>query len=341
MGDSLRSVQFLGSRPGRVPVITYRARTMLSGRRPSRVLSAAVVLSAALAISVLVPVSNATPEYSERTEQSCTTCHVGEEPGGKLTEKGLAFAASGYVWPPQESPKVLSPIRRSVRLAIGFIHVLASFMWFGTILYVHIMLRPGYAARGLPKGEVVLGLVSMLLVGTSGVLLTLSRVTSLDVLFSSRWGILLFVKMLLYGVMVCSALFIVIYVGPRLRRGALKAEPPKDGVFGPTTLSVFDGKSGRDAYVAYRGKVYDVTGFELWKDGVHMKHLAGRDLTDELGRAPHGEEKLASLRVVGTYDVGLASLKTFAQKAFYVIAYMNLALVFVVLFVIAYWRWGL
>jgi len=25
-------------------------------------------------------------------------------------------------------------------------------MWFGTILYVHLLLKPAYAARGLPRG---------------------------------------------------------------------------------------------------------------------------------------------------------------------------------------------
>ena len=33
--------------------------------------------------------------------------------------------------------------------------------------------------------------------------------------------------------------------------------------------------------------------------------------------------------------------KTFTQKAFYVIAYLNVVIVFCVLITIAYWRWGL
>jgi hypothetical protein len=72
-----------------------------------------------------------------------------------------------------------------------------------------------------------------------------------------------------------------------------------------------------------------------------MKHRAGRDLTDFIAKAPHGEEKLKSLNIVGTYDASLKPPKTFAQKAFYVVAYMNLAIVFIVLFIISYWRWGL
>jgi hypothetical protein len=28
--------------------------------------------------------------------------------------------------------------------------------WFGTILYVHILLKAAYAVKGLPKGELIL-----------------------------------------------------------------------------------------------------------------------------------------------------------------------------------------
>jgi predicted heme/steroid binding protein len=331
---SVRGEQGASAAGGKVDAVRPNVKS-------TKMLYAAIFFAAALSVFIFASSAFATPEYAERTGESCSTCHAGEEVGGELTEKGAEFAASGYTWPPQESHEALSPIRKPVRLVIGFIHILASFMWFGTILYVHIMLRPGYAARGLPRGEVVLGLSSMLLVGASGVLLTVSRVTGLDVLFSSQWGIVLSIKIALYVIMVSSALFTVIYVGPRLRKGTIKAEVPKDGVFGPASLSAFDGKSETPAYVAFDGKVYDVSGLELWNDGVHMKHMAGSDLTHALPRAPHGEEKLQPLRVVGAYDSSLALPKTFVQRAFYFVAYMNLALVFLVLLVIAYWRWGL
>ncbi|MCK5235460.1 MAG: hypothetical protein KAR06_00630 [Deltaproteobacteria bacterium] len=142
--------------------------------------------------------------------------------------------------------------------------------------------------------------------------------------------------------MVLSAVVIVTIVGPKLRRGFRGRKVPADSVFGVETLAGFDGKEGRPAYIAYKGKVYDVSGLSFWKDGGHMKlHTSGQDLTSALSRAPHGEGKLASLRVVGTYDNTLTPPKTAAQKAFYFVAYMNLALVFVVLFIVAAWRWGI
>lgn len=66
-------------------------------------------------------------------------------------------------------------------------------------------------------------------------------------------------------------------------------------------LKQYDGREGRSAYVAYNGKVYDVTEDFLWVDGNHQgEHQAGRDLTEEMKRAPHGEETLERVKLVGT-----------------------------------------
>ena len=47
-------------------------------------------------------------------------------------------------------------------------------------------------------------------------------------------------------------------------------------------LKQYDGKDGRPAYIAYKGKVYDVTDDYLWTEGDHQgEHAAGRDLTEE------------------------------------------------------------
>jgi len=65
-------------------------------------------------------------------------------------------------------------------------------------------------------------------------------------------------------------------------------------------LKQYDGKEGRRAYVAVKGKVYDVTDSYLWIDGNHQgEHNTGIDLTEALTRAPHGEEELANAKLVG------------------------------------------
>lgn len=65
-------------------------------------------------------------------------------------------------------------------------------------------------------------------------------------------------------------------------------------------LKQFDGREGRPAYIAFKGKVYDVTDSYLWLDGDHQgQHVAGKDLTDEISFAPHGEETLERVKQIG------------------------------------------
>lgn len=62
-----------------------------------------------------------------------------------------------------------------------------------------------------------------------------------------------------------------------------------------------DGQDGRPAYVAFRGRVYDVSESVMWASGRHRgRHQAGQDLTAELAAAPHDEEVLQRMPLVGT-----------------------------------------
>jgi predicted heme/steroid binding protein len=55
-------------------------------------------------------------------------------------------------------------------------------------------------------------------------------------------------------------------------------------------LKLCDGQNGRPAFIAYKGRVYDVTDCELWSEGEHFDvHIAGQDISDEMSNAPHGE----------------------------------------------------
>jgi predicted heme/steroid binding protein len=71
--------------------------------------------------------------------------------------------------------------------------------------------------------------------------------------------------------------------------------------FSREELAQYNGKNGTPAFVAYKGKVYDISGSFLWKDGSHeVLHDAGLDLTDAMELAPHGGDVLQKFRVVGT-----------------------------------------
>lgn len=70
-------------------------------------------------------------------------------------------------------------------------------------------------------------------------------------------------------------------------------------IFSREELKKYDGTKGT-SYVAYRGKVYDVSKSFQWKKGAHQViHRAGCDLTEALKDAPHIPDLLFKFPVVG------------------------------------------
>ena len=73
--------------------------------------------------------------------------------------------------------------------------------------------------------------------------------------------------------------------------------------FSRKELERYNGKNGAPSLIAYRGKVYDVSGSFLWHKGKHqVVHKAGMDLTPSLLLAPHGPELLERFPVVGVLE---------------------------------------
>ncbi len=291
-----------------------------------------------LIFGVLAPLlAGATPEYARQTGFECRRCHIDAIGGGQLTESGRRFLEDLKA---RGQYRALSLPQHAVRLIIGYIHMLAATVWFGTILYVHVLLKPAYVSKGLPKGELRLGWMSILTLLVTGALLTIARMPSWDAFISTRFGILLIIKIALYLVMLASAVIVTVYIGPRLRKKITSAPSLSAGSCTLDELSRFDGKEGRPAYIAYKGIIYDVTRSRFWKNGSHLtKHAAGNDLTDFLSKAPHGEDKILAMFQVGRILPAEAAQRPFHERLFYFFAYMNLALVFIIVFIIALWRW--
>jgi len=290
-----------------------------------------------LFLFALPATSHSNPEYAKQTGFECKVCHV-DATGGKLTKDGEDFKedlrAKGLYRP-------LSKVQKVVRLIIGYLHLLTAIAWFGTIFYVHILLKPAYAAKGLPKGELILGWLGIIILSITGVLLTISRIPTWKMLYTTRFGMLLSLKIILFAIMAASAAIVTFVIGPRIRkqRAQISAQPKTRMTL--DDLRHFDGAENRPAYFAYQGKVYDVGLSKVWKGGTHFKkHHAGDDLTDILKTAPHDEDKILKMPVVAE----LVPLETKVEKpahekVFYFMAYMNLIFVFLITFVIALWRW--
>lgn len=282
---------------------------------------------------------SATEEFARETGRACRECHLDPSGGGELNAAGKAFLAgreaAGKAHPGS------SRFHRIVRFAAGFLHLLTAVMWFGTILYVHLLLKPAYASHGLPRGELIVGWGSIALIAVTGTVLTFYRIPTMDVLLHTRFGRLLMAKIAIFLVMTATAFIVTFIVGPRLKARHGKVDPRKRDM---TTeeLSSFAGKDGSPAYFAYRGTIYDASGSRLWGEGLHMgKHRAGFDLTDALALAPHEEEQILRLPVVGKIVGRAAQVKRPPHlAAFYFMTFLNLFLVLAVLLIIAVWRWG-
>ena len=289
-------------------------------------------------IMVICPSSGfCTVEYAAQSGKSCSACHIDPMGGGQLTGDGEAFKdtlrTSGQY-------RTLNPMQRVIRFIIGYFHTMTAIIWFGTILYVHVVLKPAYAAQGLPRGELMLGWGSIIIMAVTGTLLAVARVPTWHMLFHTRFGILLTIKVILFLIMVSTAVFVTFIVGPKLRKKRERGILHRVGDMTPDELSQYDGKEGRPGYIAYNSVIYDVTSSKLWHEGSHFKkHHAGADLTGILKTAPHGEEKALGMPVIGELLIEKEIKKPPHIRIFYFFAYMNLVLVFSIVFIISLWRW--
>lgn len=67
----------------------------------------------------------------------------------------------------------------------------------------------------------------------------------------------------------------------------------------PSQLALRNGQDRPEIWVAYQGRIYDVTSSRLWKKGMHYEHWAGQDLTNELPDAPHTEKVFEKFEQIG------------------------------------------
>ncbi len=72
--------------------------------------------------------------------------------------------------------------------------------------------------------------------------------------------------------------------------------------FDADELARFNGENGNPTYIAYDGKVYDVSESKLWRKGQHMnRHRSGGDLTRDMQAAPHESNVLERYPQVGIF----------------------------------------
>ena len=310
--------------------------------------SIALVATVLLFLIIFSPV-HATEQYAAQTGKGCLFCHQ-ESTGGPLNTVGFAYIKNGYKYPIPE--QILNkadaqqrPLHKTLRFIIGYLHLLAAVVFCGAIFYIHLFVRPSRLIGGIPKHERILGVTCMMTLALTGVYLTWARISRWQQFFDNTFGLMLFIKILLFLIMAGIGIAAITVIHRRMQRAAIKAPealPDADSIT-RANLSYFDGTKDKPAYVVINKKIYDVTTNPKWKGGRHVgKHGTGMDLTEALKGAPHSAEVLKNVTYVGkiTEAQEMARGLTFAQKTFIKMVYANLIIVFLILACITVWRWG-
>jgi hydroxylamine dehydrogenase len=306
------------------------------------------LFAAALLLSLcLVSPAQATQQYAARTGKGCIFCHQ-ESTGGQLRTVGFAYIRNGYQYPISErilekAESLQTTFHKTLRFIIGYLHLLAAVIFFGAIFYIHIFIRPARLVGGIPKYERILGVSCMITLAITGTYLTWVRIDKWEQFFNNTFGLMLFIKILLFITMAAIGVSAITIIHRRMQREAKAGgAPASSDEITPSSLSHFDGSSGKPAYVAYEGVVFEVTDSPRWKDGRHFgKHTAGSDLTDAIKGAPHGREVFDKVRYVGELrkEEGTVQRVSRTQRIFVVMAYVNLVIIFLILGCISVWRW--
>lgn len=278
-------------------------------------------------MAALIQPAFASPEFSGQTGQACSACHKNADGGGALTLRGERYKADGFFWNEVDQPRWGIRLLKTI---LGFLHVLFGVVWFGSIAYVHLIIKPQSLIGGMPKSEKLLGRVCIVVVGLTGIGLTLLKVQTPRELWTTSFGVVWIVKVSVYVIMVVIAAVATTAIDRHLQRiGRTKADVKSDG------------KDGRPAHIIYEGHRYDVSDSKMWQGGVHMaRHFADTDLTEAMAKAPHGTEVLQRVKDLGPDRSRRPGEADRVLKLFVGLAYFVLFCVFIVLLCVAWWRWG-
>ncbi len=179
----------------------------------------------------------------------------------------------------------------------------------------------------------------------TGIYLTRFRIDRFGHFFDNQFGRILFIKILLFILMLAFAITAVTFIHSRMKK---ESQAAQQAVLDPgkitfENLKDFDGSSGKTACIIHDRKIYDVSESPKWKNGRHFgKHSAGADLTEAIKGAPHGSEVLEKVKFVAEVKGAQKQSEKISgtRKLFIFMAYSNMVIIMLIIFCIASWRWG-
>ncbi len=258
----------------------------------------------------------ATQLFAEQTGKNCDYCHIGRPDELKFTPDGELFVKNYYQLPGAAKGEPKSGLRasleRKLRRLLLLLHAAAAVGLTGTIIFFGAVPRR-LEREDLGPGERKFIWITLAVSGVCGAALFPSVYVPGKDFWLSTYGGYLGLKAALFALL---AVLVALQLGAArtaasLRKGVeellLMPDFAKFSAFSPSDLKRFNGRKGRRALIAFRGKVLDVTNTRHWENGVHFnKHSAGADLSDGLAKAPHGDAVLFAAKEVGVYDASLA-----------------------------------
>jgi predicted heme/steroid binding protein len=264
------------------------------------------LLAAVLIYLLLCGTAKARPEFARFTGKPCSACHVSAQGGGELKPEGEEFKRQLHDRDIPMDPNLrVSTGQRLLHLTLWFVHILFGAGWIGLFLYIF---SPALRDRKLviPSGPYTRQfLYCMTVILITGTALVTSKMKMVPDLFTTRFGLLLAVK--ISGALALAAATTVLLwytkvtMARRCRLIARSLDAGSQPALSRDDLIYFKGSGKRKALVAVEGRVYDVTGRNLWTNGIHPGgHHAGSDLTHGFKAAPHGKEVLDRIRPVGS-----------------------------------------
>ena len=293
--------------------------------------------------SFLLPgTAAARPEFAQFTGNPCSACHISPQGGGALKPEGEEFRKSlKDLSIPMDPNLRISTGQRLLHIALYLVHIPFGVAWVGLFLYAF---GPAIGKRGLilPQGAYTRKIAySAVVVVVTGPLMVLTKMKMIPGLFTTRFGFLLLVKIAAALVLLTSTTALLwhltVVLARRYKRLARTLDAGTELELTPDDLLLFSGSDKRKALVAVDGRVYDVTGRNLWRRGIHPGgHHAGQDLTGDFTKAPHGKEVFDRVTPVGT----VIDPDTSAGKGPFSWAIIpGIAACGIILLVVALWRW--
>ncbi len=302
-----------------------------------------LVFAIIFSFTCLLPgTATARPQFAQFTGNPCSACHISPQGGGPLKPEGEEFKGKLRDLDIPMDPNLrISTGQRLMHFVLYLIHIPFGVAWAGLFLYTFV---PAWRRRSLvifPKSYIRQIMYGAIVVVVTGPMMVVMKMKMVPGLFTTRFGLLLLVKIAAALALLTATLALLWYItavlAGRYKRLARSLDAAAGIELSPDDLRLFTGREKRRALVAVDGRVYDVTGRNLWRGGIHPGgHNAGQDLTDAFGGAPHGKEVFERVEPVGTVIPPDSRARKGPMSWAVVVGVVACV---VILTVVALWRW--